>query len=142
MLLLALATALSAASADLIFSMNSLPDWQKTSEMELQLTAVDGAAVPLTYSVVPLTMGVGLNQTERARDVSDGRARRKPSFPVLLGCATCVTLTLFYLTGGICERNIGLGDNDKFHWNYEPRCYRVPMLRRYEFVLHLSQRYV
>ncbi|OIW27945.1 hypothetical protein CONLIGDRAFT_682953 [Coniochaeta ligniaria NRRL 30616] len=68
MLLLALAATFSAASADLLFSMNSLPDWQKTFEMQLQLTAPDGAVVPLTYGVVPLTVGAGLNQTERGRD--------------------------------------------------------------------------
>lgn len=76
MLLLALATTLSAASADLLFSMNSLPEWQKTFEMQLQLTAPDGAVVPLTYGVVPLTMGAGLNQTERGRDVSGLRGGR------------------------------------------------------------------
>ncbi|KAB5582665.1 RING-7 protein [Coniochaeta sp. 2T2.1] len=59
---------MSVASADILFSMNSLPDWQKESEMQLQLAAPDNSAVvPLTYGVVPLTMGAGLNQTERGR---------------------------------------------------------------------------
>jgi hypothetical protein len=69
-LLLALASVQSVASADLLFSMNSLPDWQKPYTMQLALSAPDGGVVPLTYDVVPLTMKAGLNQTDTGRSVS------------------------------------------------------------------------
>lgn len=69
MLLLALAATPSAA--DLLSSMSSVPAFQKNYEMQLQLTAPDGGAVvPLTYGVVPLTQGAGLNQSQTGIDVS------------------------------------------------------------------------
>lgn len=67
--LLALLSGLSVVSADLIFSMDQVQDWEKGYGMQLQLTAPEGAVVPLNYGVLPLTRNAGLNQTDRAREV-------------------------------------------------------------------------
>lgn len=64
--------------------MQGLQDWQANQEMQLQVTATDGAVVPLTYGVVPLTGHVGLNGTERSRDVSPVTQWTAPQSPVLV----------------------------------------------------------
>lgn len=82
MLLLALAASPSAGEA--LYSMSSLPDSQKRYEMQLQLTAPEGGAVvPLTYAVVPLTLGAGLNQSQTGIDVSSLRGASVPAVLVL-----------------------------------------------------------
>lgn len=77
LILLALASSLLVAvrASDLLFAMTSVPEWQKKSEMTLQLTAPDGAVVPLTYGAVPLTRTWGANGTTVARNVSDYEMR-------------------------------------------------------------------
>jgi hypothetical protein len=67
--LLALTCALSVVSADLIYSMDDIQDWEEPQLMQLQLTATEGAAVFNQYGVLPLTMAAGLNQSDRARQV-------------------------------------------------------------------------
>ncbi len=69
-----LASALYAASAvaadtPTIFSMEDVPDWQSNFAMSLQITAPGGDVVPLTYTVVPLTASLGLNQSDISRGV-------------------------------------------------------------------------
>lgn len=68
---LVFASVLSMASAQVatVFSMDSLPDWMRESAMTLQITGPSGVIVPFPYTVVPLTTNVGLNQSEKTREV-------------------------------------------------------------------------
>jgi hypothetical protein len=68
--LLALTCALSVTSADLVFSMDDIPDWEESQLMQLQLTSTEGASVFDQYGVLPLTTAAGLNQSDRARQVN------------------------------------------------------------------------
>lgn len=62
--------ALSSADTTLIYTMAGVESWQLQYEMVLDLS-VASADIPLmSYSVVPLTAAIGLNQTEVTREVS------------------------------------------------------------------------
>ncbi|KAJ9141845.1 Ring finger domain protein [Pleurostoma richardsiae] len=70
-LLWLLASAFSMVSADVAmattYSMAKVLDWQKQSVMQLAITGQDGVSVPLTYSVIPLTASLGLNESDVVR---------------------------------------------------------------------------
>ncbi|KAK3683572.1 hypothetical protein B0T22DRAFT_252088 [Podospora appendiculata] len=66
-LAIALAPAMVSAEKATIRAMSPVPAWQSGQVMSLQITAPDGAAAPVFYSVLPLTANEGLNQTETAR---------------------------------------------------------------------------
>lgn len=67
-LLLAFLSVLSVVSADAsIYPMSKVPDWQTKSEMQLAITAQDANPVALTYTVIPLTSSLGLNESEVVR---------------------------------------------------------------------------
>ncbi|KAK0704975.1 hypothetical protein B0H67DRAFT_366801 [Lasiosphaeris hirsuta] len=72
-LLLLLAASLStfpsmASATDATISwMEDVPEWQQVALMRLQLTAPSGDAVPISYSVFPLTTSLGLNGTATTR---------------------------------------------------------------------------
>lgn len=51
--------------------MNEVLDWQRKSEMQMLIYASDGDPVPLSYTVIPLTTNLGLNESELVRGVSD-----------------------------------------------------------------------
>ena len=69
-LLLAFLSVLSVVSADAsIYPMSKVPDWQTKSEMQLAITAQDANPVALTYTVIPLTSSLGLNESEVVRGV-------------------------------------------------------------------------
>jgi hypothetical protein len=76
-LLLLVAGVMSGVSAQAsVFPMDSVPDWELNSGMTLQIAAPDAVgALPLTYTVVPLTSSLGLNQTDRTRSVSREKRR-------------------------------------------------------------------
>lgn len=44
--------------------------WQKASEMQLSILESNGLMVPLTYTVIPLTTSMGLNESQVSRGVS------------------------------------------------------------------------
>lgn len=63
------AVSVSASSSDAqIFSMDTVPDWAEASAMALQVTAPDIFSLPFT--VVPLTVVLGANQSQQTREVS------------------------------------------------------------------------
>jgi hypothetical protein len=51
--------------------MQDVLDWQRKSEMQLLISASEGDPVPLSYTVIPLTTNLGLNESQPARGVSD-----------------------------------------------------------------------
>jgi hypothetical protein len=57
--------------------MPTVPSWQHSSLMHLQLTAPESEAEDLTYDVYPLTIQAGLNQTGRNVSQTHG-----PSVPL------------------------------------------------------------
>ncbi|CAK7216905.1 hypothetical protein SBRCBS47491_002982 [Sporothrix bragantina] len=60
--------ALSVSAADAtIFSMNTVPDWQASSAMSLQVSDPDADILPVTFTIVPLTAVLGLNQSQESR---------------------------------------------------------------------------
>lgn len=65
----AIANVLSGAFADDAdtFSMTNVEVWQRDSEMQLSISANDGDIVPLTYTVIPLTSDIGLNESLTTR---------------------------------------------------------------------------
>lgn len=77
MVALAAANVVSVAYADLAetYTMTEVLDWQRDSEMQLGISATDGDIVPLTYTVLPLTSDLGLNesQTDRGKVNIKGR---------------------------------------------------------------------
>lgn len=58
--------------------MNEVLDWQRKSEMQMLISASEGDPVPLSYTVIPLTTNLGLNESQLARGVSDTSPRRTP----------------------------------------------------------------
>lgn len=74
---LAAANVFLVAYADLAetYTMTEVLDWQRESEMQLAISATDGDIVPLTYTVLPLTTDLGLNesQTDRGKVNIKGR---------------------------------------------------------------------
>lgn len=74
---LAAANVFLVAYADLAetYTMTEVLDWQRQSEMQLAISATDGDIVPLTYTVIPLTTDLGLNesQTDRGKVSIKGR---------------------------------------------------------------------
>lgn len=63
------ANVFSVAYADLAetYTMTEVLDWQRDSEMQLAISATDGDIVPLTYTVIPLTTDLGLNESQTDR---------------------------------------------------------------------------
>lgn len=51
--------------------MNEVLDWQRKSEMQMLIYASEGDPVPLSYTVIPLTTNLGLNESQLVRGVSD-----------------------------------------------------------------------
>ncbi|KKY30603.1 putative ring-7 protein [Diaporthe ampelina] len=47
--------------------MNEVLDWQRKSEMQMLISASEGDPVPLSYTVIPLTTNLGLNESQLAR---------------------------------------------------------------------------
>ena len=52
------------------YTMNEVLDWQRKSEMQMLISASEGDPVPLSYTVIPLTTNLGLNESQLARGVS------------------------------------------------------------------------
>ncbi|KAK0635046.1 hypothetical protein B0T17DRAFT_474368, partial [Bombardia bombarda] len=50
-----------------VFPLHDIPQWQMNSVMSLQITAPGGDALPVEYSVYPLTASLGLNQSATSR---------------------------------------------------------------------------
>lgn len=50
------------------YTMMEVYSWQKTSEMQLSIS--NGVIMPLTYTVIPLTTNLGLNESQVSRGVS------------------------------------------------------------------------
>lgn len=77
MVALAALDVVSVALADLAetYTMTEVLDWQRSSEMQLSISATDGDIMPLTYTVLPLTTDLGLNesQTDRGKVNIKGR---------------------------------------------------------------------
>lgn len=63
------------------YTMNEVLDWQRKSEMQMLISASEGDPVPLSYTVIPLTTNLGLNESQLARGVSDFTPRHSPSRP-------------------------------------------------------------
>lgn len=61
--------------------MNEVLDWQRKSEMQMLIYASDGDPVPLSYTVIPLTTNLGLNESELVRGVSDISPTSQPVEP-------------------------------------------------------------
>ncbi|CAK7223712.1 hypothetical protein SCUCBS95973_005272 [Sporothrix curviconia] len=55
------------ASDATIFSMNTVPDWQASSAMSVQVSDPEADILPVTFTVVPLTTIFGLNQSQESR---------------------------------------------------------------------------
>lgn len=53
------------------YTMKDVLDWQRKSEMQLLIRASEGDPVPLTYTVIPLTTNLGLNESQLTRGVSN-----------------------------------------------------------------------
>lgn len=51
--------------------MKDVLDWQRKSEMQLLISASEGDPVPLSYTVIPLTTNLGLNESQLTRGVSN-----------------------------------------------------------------------
>jgi hypothetical protein len=70
-LLLVLACTMSAVMAQTatVTSLIDIPEWGSDSAMQLSLSTAGGEPVPLTYTVMPLTQSLGLNQTDTTRGV-------------------------------------------------------------------------
>ncbi|ERT00029.1 RING finger domain protein [Sporothrix schenckii 1099-18] len=73
-LLTATSATISAVAADInsssdatIFSMDSVPEWQQSSAMSLQVSDPDADILPISFTVVPLTAVLGLNQSQETR---------------------------------------------------------------------------
>ncbi|ROW06486.1 hypothetical protein VMCG_04300 [Cytospora schulzeri] len=49
------------------YTMMEVYSWQKESEMQLSILASNGVIVPLTYTVIPLTTNLGLNESQVSR---------------------------------------------------------------------------
>ncbi|KAL2290233.1 hypothetical protein FJTKL_00699 [Diaporthe vaccinii] len=49
------------------YTMNEVLDWQRKSEMQMLISASEGDPVPLSYTVIPLTTNLGLNESQLAR---------------------------------------------------------------------------
>lgn len=49
------------------YTMMEVYSWQKDSEMQLSISESNGVIVPLTYTVVPLTTNLGLNESQVSR---------------------------------------------------------------------------
>ncbi|CAK7198932.1 hypothetical protein SEUCBS139899_001600 [Sporothrix eucalyptigena] len=60
-----------AATEATIFSMNTVPDWQASSAMSIQVSDPDADILPVTFTVVPLTTILGLNQSQQSRGSVD-----------------------------------------------------------------------
>lgn len=52
------------------YTMMEVYSWQKDSEMQLSISESNGVIVPLTYTVIPLTTNLGLNESQVSRGVS------------------------------------------------------------------------
>ena len=46
------------------------PEWATDNAMQLTLSSRDGGDSPLQYTVIPLTESLGLNESDRYREVS------------------------------------------------------------------------
>ena len=66
------AVAVSAASSSdaTIYYMDTVPEWQASSAMSLQVSDPDADILPITFTIVPLTAVLGLNQSQETRGVS------------------------------------------------------------------------
>lgn len=53
------------------YTMTEVLDWQRKSEMQLLISASEGDPVPLSYTVIPLTTNLGLNESQLVRGVSE-----------------------------------------------------------------------
>ncbi|KAL1861632.1 hypothetical protein Daus18300_008748 [Diaporthe australafricana] len=49
------------------YTMTEVLDWQRRSEMQMLISASEGDPVPLSYTVIPLTTNLGLNESQLAR---------------------------------------------------------------------------
>lgn len=63
--------------------MNEVLDWQRKSEMQMLISASEGDPVPLSYTVIPLTTNLGLNESQLARGVSDFTPDTLPVEPTM-----------------------------------------------------------
>jgi len=74
LLLVAILSAVSASAENATITPMERPlfMWQRDSAMTLEITATDGDALPLQYTVIPLTASLGLNQSELDRGVRTG----------------------------------------------------------------------
>jgi len=70
-LLVILLSALPGVSAEQarVLPILEAPKWQQDSQMHLELRAPETEALPLTYTLYPLTHTAGLNQTEPSKHV-------------------------------------------------------------------------
>lgn len=63
------------------YTMTEVLDWQRKSEMQMLISASEGDPVPLSYTVIPLTTNLGLNESQLARGVSNMIPTHSPSSP-------------------------------------------------------------
>lgn len=64
------------------YTMTEVLDWQRKSEMQMLISASEGDPVPLSYTVIPLTTNLGLNESQLARGVGNTTLTHSPSSPV------------------------------------------------------------